>query len=227
MNFIQIIESIIVLNILSGVPGVLFFIFTKQKLNSIAGTLFLILLASLLADYGSYIYAKYIYPNSYGFGNLWHLVNYLLVSILFYQIIPRRKLINGILLALFYISAIISFFYYSFLDANPVIRVVSNVAFIILSLFAYFEMLKYPGKSLNKNPIFWTLTAIFVFCSVTLLRNLFTQYLVFDLDVSKNLFATITLIFILANISKNFALFYSLILIDKGYGDSQNATSVS
>ena len=227
MTYIEIIESVILFTLFSGVPGVVYFLLVRQKLNSIAGTLFFILLISFLADFGSEIYVKYVFPNSYPIGNTWHLINYIFVSILFHQIIPNRKLINGVLLIVFYTAAVVSFFYYSFMEANPVIRVLSNVSFIVLSLLAYFEMLKTPGRALNKNPIFWTLTAIFVFCSVTLLKNLFTQYLVFDLAVSKDLFATITLIYLLANIGKNFALFYSLILIDKGYGDSKIASKAT
>jgi len=220
MTYIEIIESVILFTLFSGVPGVVFFLFTKQKWNSLAGTLFFILLASFLADYSSYVYAKYIYPNSYGIGTIWHLSNYTLVSILFYQIIPNKKVLNLLFWVCFYVTVIVSFNYYSFMEANPFIRVFSNVSFIVLSLLAFFEMLKSPGGSLTKNPVFWTLTAIFIFGSVTLLKNLFTQYLVFDMDVSKELFATITLIYLLTNITKNFILFYAMILLDKGYSDS-------
>lgn len=222
MKYTEVIEVLIQFTLYTGVPGIVYFLFSRKGSTSISGTIFFILLASFSADFAAFMYSKYIYPNSYGIGNVWHLINYGLVSWLFYQIIPSKKKFILTLFGVFFLSSVISFFYYSFWDANPLIRVLSNIFFIILSILAYLEMLKAPGQGLKNNPVFWAITAIFIYSSVTLLRNLFTQYLVFDLEVTKDVFSTITLIYLIANSSKNFILFYSLILIDKGFQETKN-----
>ncbi|MEO9482891.1 MAG: hypothetical protein ABJG47_05570 [Ekhidna sp.] len=114
----------------------------------------------------------------------------------------------------------ISFWFYSLYDSNTVIRLISNVAFIILSLLTFYELLRKPEIKLKKSPVFWIVTAIFIHSCLTLLRNVFLQYLVFDLEASKEIVSWIWLINLIANISKNFILFYAIVLIDKGYPDT-------
>lgn len=228
LNFIEFIEVLIEFNRYSALPGIIFSLFFLKNWKDSAGIIFYILLASFSADFVSYLYAKHVTPNSYIIANAWYCVNYLLVVWLYYKILPSKdKRWIYILVVLFLIATPISFFFYSFFDSNTVIRLMSNVSFIIISLLAFFELLKKPETGLKKSPVFWIVSAIFIHSCLTLLRNIFLQYLVFDLNASKEIVSWIWLINLVANISKNFILFYALVLIDKGFSDKIETTKPS
>lgn len=202
----------------SGVAGILYFIFFFKSQKSLSRIVFLILALSFLADVFTIFFIKYIYPNSFIITNSWYILNFCVVCSLFYSVLPvRRKLIISIL-AFFLVGSLITFLStYSYLESNTFVRVSSNVFIIFLSLLSYFELINHPTGRLKNNPLFWLTTALFAHSCLVLLRNLFLQYLVFDLSISKELFDSISIINLLANITKNFILFYALVLLDKGY----------
>lgn len=221
MNFTEFIETLIEFNRYSALPGIVFSVFFLKDWKNSAGIVFYILLASFAADLISFLYAKYVFANSYPIANLWYILNYFLVIWLFYKLLPSKKgKLIYILGGLFVVLGFISFSFYSLFDSNTIIRLASNVAFVILSLLTFYELLKKPAVKLKKAPVFWIVTAIFIHSCLTLLRNIFLQYLVFDMEASKEIVTWIWLINLIANISKNFILFYALVLIDKGYPDS-------
>ncbi len=205
-------------NRLSGIVGIIYFIFFPKRLNSNSGIIFLVILVSFLADNCNYFFIRLVYPNGYIISNIWYLLNYLIVSWLFYRLLPNDKKLISILALIFYIGASVSFIYhYSFEDSNSFIKVQTSLVFAFLSLRLYFNLLKKPSGSLRNNSVFWIANAFFIYSTVTLLRNLFLQYLVFDLEISKEASSLIMVINLFANISKNLILFYVLVLIDKGY----------
>ena len=198
----------------SGVPGVILYLLLMSRYKGIARLLFLVLLTSLLADIAVHFYIRNVQSNSYVISNIWYLLNYLLVTFLFYKLIPSRTRLVSILLIVFCIGSIVSFiFFYSFFDSNTFIKTFSSISFIVLSLTGYIAMLEKPSGRLSKSPVFWILNAIFIYSCITLLKNLFAQYLIFDLQVSRDLFIAIGYINIIANILKNLIFFYALILI--------------
>lgn len=198
-----------------------FLLFVKKGRSSISGILFFILLASFLGDSISYIYADFLLSNNYIVINLWHIANFYLLAWLFSQILPEKRKLVLASIATFTILVVSSFSLgYSFWESNTFVWVTSNVIFILFPLFGFMELLKHPSGSLLKLPIFWILTTVLLYSSVTLLVNLFFQYLVFDLNISKEGFSTIMLILLISNTIKNFVFFYALVLIDKGFPDS-------
>ena len=212
-------------NNISGIAGIAYFLLFPRKLNSNYGLIFLIILISFLADNANHFFIRMVYSNGYIIGNVWYLINFFVASWLFYKLLPNEKKLILALNIVFYLGALISFgFYYSFEDSNSFIKVSTSLVFTFLSLRLYFGLLKRPSGSLRSNAIFWTANAFFIFSSVTLLKNLFLQYLVFDLEITKNALSVILVINLLANISKNFILFYALVLIDKGFPDSLKPT---
>lgn len=220
MNFTDFIEALIEFNRYSALPGIVFFLFFHKNWKDSAGIIFYILLISFSADLVSYLYAKHITSNSYAIANFWYIGNYLLVLWLFLKILPpRNNFWIYFLILVFAIACPVSFVYYSIFDSNTVIRLLSNIAFILLSLLTFFELLKKPEISLKKTPVFWIVTGLFIHSCLTLLRNIFLQYLVFDLNASKEVVSWIWLINLAANIFKNFILFYALVLISKGFPD--------
>ncbi|WP_425389660.1 hypothetical protein [Ekhidna sp.] len=68
-------------------------------------------------------------------------------------------------------------------------------------------------------PVFYALAGFFIFYSLTFLKRLFTQYLVFELDISSSQLFPISMINLFANTSKNYALFFVLVLLEKGVYD--------
>ena len=205
----------------SGICGIVYFTFFSKPVRSISGIVFLIILLSFIADCSNFFFIRLTGYNGYAIGNIWYIVNFILSVYLFALLIPNnRKLLFG-LLSFFSLGTIISYAtIYSLLDSNSFVKVATSITFTFLSLKVYFDLLKSPSGLLSKNPVFWIATAYLLFSSVTLLRNLFLQFLVFELEISKETSATIFIIYLLANISKNFILFYALVLIDKGYPDT-------
>ncbi len=218
MTFSDIVELVIQLSRYTSIPGIVFFLLFSKKLNIIPRILFFILLASFLSDFLGYAYSKYVFPNNHPIINVWHFTNCLLVTYLFYKAIPfGKKLISAIMIGFILITIASFAFVYSFSESNTVVWTFSNLIVIGLSVRTYFSLLKNPSVKLKVFPVFWMTTAVFIFSSVTLLIFLFQHYLVFDLNISKVGFKSILLIINLANISKNFILFYAIILIDKGH----------
>ncbi|MEQ9466865.1 MAG: hypothetical protein RLN88_05600 [Ekhidna sp.] len=206
------------LNSFSGIAGITYFMLYRKKINTIYGVVFLLIAASTLADCSNYFFMRLVYQNSYIIGNLWFLLNFGISIWLFSKILPNHKILLIVLSCIFYVGAVLSFITtYSFTDSNSFIKVSSSIVFTFLALRLYFELLKKPTGSLKFNPIFWIATALFLFSSLSLLRNLFLQYLVFDLEIGVSSYIYISTIYLLANISKNLILFYALTLIDKGH----------
>ncbi len=180
-----------------------------------------ILLISFIADNANYFFIRLIYPNSFIIGNIWILLNYFIMIWTFNEILSQKKKLSIILCLVFSIGSILTFgFYYSFLEGNIFTTLWSNVSFITLSLIVYFQLLQKPGQNLFKLPVFWISTSFFVYNSLVLLQSIFRDYLIFDLQISKEAYAVINFINLIANISKNYILFYALVMIGKGFGDS-------
>ncbi len=196
--------------------------------KSISGIVFYMILFSFLADNFNYFFIRFVYPNSFIIGNSWYLLNYLLVALLFAQILDKkRKLFIGFL-AVFIIGSIISFtFFFQFTESNVFVRLFSNVSFIFFALNIYLELLKSPNQKISRLPLFWIATALFVQNSLLLLQSIFNNYLIFDQKITTEAMRIIHIINLVANITKNFILFYAIVLIDKGYPDSLKPTKVS
>ena len=155
----------------SGLLGIVYFFFFVRRWHSLEGIVFYVLFVSFFVDVSNYFFARHIYSNSYIISNIWHLLNYFLVSWIFYKLIPDRRTIILVLLSIFRLGAILSFvFYFSFLDSNTFIRVFSSIVFISLSILSYFDLLKQPNTALIQPSFFWIVTAIFIYSSPTLLN---------------------------------------------------------
>ena len=189
--------------------------------KSISGIVFYMMLVSLLADNFNYFFIRFIYPNSFIIGNSWYIINYIIVVILFTIVLNKKKKLFLSFLSFFVVGTIISFgFFFLFTESNVFIRLFSNVSFIFFSLMIYFELLKNPNQKISRLPLFWIATALFVQNSLLLLQSIFNNYLIFDQKITTEAMRVIHIINLVANISKNFILFYALVLIDKGYPDS-------
>jgi len=208
------------LNRFSGIPGVLYFLLFIRKWKSVSAIIFYILLISFLFDFGIYIYIKYIYPNSYFGSNCWKLLNYALMSWFFFVSIPQlRRLVYGCIL-LFYSASIISFITtYSFWEANTVLNSLGNFLLLTFTILSFRQLLKRPSSSLRETPSFWILLSFLFYFSLIFLKGIFMNFLVFQLQIESEQFFPISLINLLANTSKNYILFFALVLIDKGYED--------
>lgn len=227
MNYIEVIEVFSQFNKYTGLPGIVYFIFFLREWKTVSGILFYILLASFLGDNLGYIYAKYFYPNNYPILNAWHFGNFLLVAWLFYKMLEAKRRWVLISVIFFLVGSILTYlFQYSIWESNTFVWVSSNVFSIVFCLFAYLELLKKPSGPILKLPIFWVISSLLIFCSVTLLVFLFQQYLVFDLAITKEAFKIILLIITLSNTFKNLVIFYAMVLIDKGHQDSFNLGKV-
>ncbi|WP_370088373.1 hypothetical protein [Ekhidna sp.] len=206
---------------ISAIAGILYYLFTKLKVNQVASGLFLILFASFLADTLNYFFIRLVYPNSFIIGNCWLIINFFLVLWTFKKVINIPKTLLTGLVAGFVLGASISFiFFYSFTESNTFVFLWSNISFIILSLYLHFQLLKRPGEKLKYHPVFWIATSFFVYYSMLFLQNIFNNYLVFDLQISSEAYTIVWIINLIANVGKNFILFYALVLIDKGYPDT-------
>lgn len=131
------------INPYSGLPGILFFLLFIGKMGRISRYAYYILLASFLSDFGIQLFIRYVYPNSFIISNSWYVINYLLVSWLYILMMPRRKKLIFILTFVFLAGGFLSFLtFYSFLESNTFIRTYSSVAFTILPILTFFEILK-------------------------------------------------------------------------------------
>ncbi|WP_420317234.1 hypothetical protein [Ekhidna sp.] len=184
-------------------------------MDRIAMIIFFILLASFLSDLISKIYITQFEENSYRISNIWYVISYFLSIWLAYQLVPQFKKWVVALLIFFIVGGVISFFFYSLNESNTFIRVYSSLTLIIIPLMIYMGLLRLPSGPLFRNPVFWIATAFFIYGCITLLKNLFTQLLVFDLKVSYEAFYAVAVVNIIANITKNVLLLYSLLLIKK------------
>lgn len=210
---IEIIDIILFISEYSAVLGIVVFLIWIRKLNSLAGIVFLILLASFFADLLNTFYLNYVELNTYRISNVWYIVNYFLVIWLGFRMLSNHKRIISFLLITFVIGGLVSFYFYPLNESNTFIRVFSSITLIIIPLFFYLDLLKKPSGSLYKLPMFWISTSLFIYGCITLLKNLFTQLLVFDLEITANAFYGVAIVNLLANICKNLLLFYSLVLI--------------
>lgn len=222
MSFAQFVDLFTdYVNTYSGLPGIVFCMFFWKSMGNVSRLTFYILLASFLSDFGVQIFIRYVYPNSYIISNVWYIINYLLVSWLFVILVPNRKMLLLILAVTFVVGTLISFsFFYSFLESNTFTKTFSSVVFTVISILVFLDILKEsPSSKLLDYPVFWINTGIFLFSSISLLRNLFTNYLVFTESVSWELVAPIALFAVVFNIAKNLMIFYAFILVKKGFPD--------
>lgn len=72
-------------------------------------------------------------------------------------------------------------------------------------------------ERLRSSPLFWFVTANFLYSGLTILLHVFRQYLIFDANISAEDYAYVSIINMAANISKNFMIFYVLVLLGKGF----------
>ncbi|MEP5611080.1 MAG: hypothetical protein ABJP45_02465, partial [Cyclobacteriaceae bacterium] len=211
------IELLAELNRYSGIPGIVFFLLMMRKNGNIR-IVFFVLLASFTADVTIYFFIRHVYPNSFIISNTWYLIDYGLLTWLFIKMIPERKGIVALLGIIFTIGGITSFlFFYSFLESNTFIKAFHSLAFTVLSIIAFFEVLREsPTDKLIHYPVFWIMTAIFLFSSVTLFKNLFQNYLIFELALSMESYAYVHSFNNVFNILKNLMFLYAFVLVKKG-----------
>lgn len=221
MTFLEIFQFLKEVNRYSSVPGILFFLVFLTRVNLNTRIVFYIISVSFLADFLNYFFIRYIYPNAYIITNSWYLVNYVLVSWLFLKLIPTRKNLVVALLIFFGICSTLSFtFFFTFMEPNTFIRSFTSLSFTFLALLSFFEILKEsPSDRLSQYPVFWIVTAVFLFSSITLIKNLFDQYLVIDMNVSRELHSYVHFFTVLANIVKNLCFLYAFMLVKRGYPD--------
>ncbi len=214
-------DLMVLINQYSGIPGIVFFALFVSFRNSNAKIVFFVLLASFLADLAITFYVEYVYPNSYGIATIWFVVDYFLLSWLFLKLTPSKKKIILSLMTIFIVGGIVSAgFFYSFSESNTFISSYPSAVFSFLSILAFLEILKEePANRLIRYPVFWIVTGIFLFNSVTLIKNLFQQYLVFDLNVTLDQFIIIYLFSLTFNIIKNLFFLYAFVLVRKGQPD--------
>jgi len=205
---------------LSGLPGIIFFCLYMRTMKNISGIIFFIILVSFLGDSLGYFYAKYIYPNNYPVINIWHITDLILVSLYFLFLKHIRRNLILSLSILFMTTATISFNFFSILESNTFVWVFSNIIIIVYCILSYLGLLQNSHYDIYKLPVFWVITGLLIFNSVTLLSFLFLQYLVFELQIALNDHGVIYLIIQLSNILKNILLFYALLLIYKGHPES-------
>lgn len=204
------------INRFSAVPGILFFLFALRGWRSNAAIIFYILFISFFFDFTIFIYIKYFYPNSYFGSNWWIIINYFLMSWFFVRVIPPYKALIQLMIIVFTISAIISFvWWYSFFESNTVIRTFSSISFLFLSILGFRELAKQPAGNLLKMPTFYALSAFILYYSLTFLKGVFQQHLVFELEVTSDQFFIIGVGNLIVNTAKNYTLFYVLILLSK------------
>ncbi|WP_425389658.1 hypothetical protein [Ekhidna sp.] len=209
------------LSMFSGISGILFFIYGRKHRTNVSTVLVIILVLSFLADTSNYFFVRLILQNSYIIGNIWLIANYFAMLWLFSEVLDIRKSLYLILGSVFATGGIISFgLWYTFLEFNTFTLVWSNITFIFLSLIAYFQLLRKPNIVLAKQPVFWISTSFFVYYCLIFLQSIFNNYLIFDLVISDSGYTAINMINHIANISKNFVLFYALILLHKGFPGS-------
>lgn len=68
-------------------------------------------------------------------------------------------------------------------------------------------------------PVFYALTAFFIYYALTFLKWLFLQYLVFELEIGSKQFFPINMVTLFANTTKNYILFFAMVLLHKGVYD--------
>lgn len=221
MSSSEIAEVVFQINKYTGLPGILFFLGFLRTKKSNTRIVFYVLLASFLGDVAADLYIKYIFQNSHLVGQIWVITNYLLLSWLFLNLLPDRRKTIIVLLLFFTIGTVVtSIFFYSFFESNTFLVTYPSVAFTYLSIVTFIEILKEePTKKLVEYPLFWIVTAIFLFNSVTLLKNLFMNYLIFDLQVSQDQYLYVWLFGVSFNMLKNLMFFYAFILVKKGNPD--------
>lgn len=216
MSFEDLARLLVEFNRYTSLPALLYFLFFSREWKKPAGIVFYIALFSFLSDFFSFIYAKYVFPNTYGIINTWHFVNLWAVGIYFLGFLPKKRTLILVFLSSLSVCFFVTHvFFYDFLEPNSVFWLLASSTIILFVLLGFFELLKTPTQSLSANPSFWVLTGLFVFTTSTLFMFLFQNYLVFELEVSRSLFAPLLMIVSIANIAKNFLLFYALVLMDK------------
>ena len=204
----------------SGVPGILYFSIFVRKWRADSAIFFYILLLSFVFDFSIHLYTKFVFPNSYIGGNLWVILNFGLMSWFFIRILPSYKQQIVYLYITFLLSTVISFgLWYSLFDSNTIIRTFSSVAFLILSILGFKELMTRPKGDLLKMPVFYALAIFFLYYSTNFLRGLFQQYLVVDLHVSAEQMLLIAMISLVINALKNYVIFYIIVLLEKGVYD--------
>jgi hypothetical protein len=217
IEFEKFIDVLVEINRFSGVPAILLFLLARDK-PIVSKLAFWLVMASFLADFSNYFFIRYIYKNSFIISNTWFIVNYFLLIYLFLKLIPERKTLLTATLGAFLAGTAITFiFYYTFLESNTFIRVFTSISITLICLIIYLEILENsPANNLFQYPVFWIVTALFIYSSATLLKNIFDQYLIFEKSISTEAYRLIFPINLGFNILKNLMLAYAIWLAGKG-----------
>jgi len=202
---------------LSALPGLIFFIILQRDWKLISGAIFYMLLFSFLGDNLSYLYARYVYPNNYPIINSWHFSNLMLVLYYFYLLNHISRIKIYISASVFFLGSLFSLFFFKFTESNTVLWAGSNIIIIVYCLVTYLKLLENSHYNIYKLPVFWIVTALLIFNSVTLFSFLFFNYLIFVLNTTYLDTLVIVIIIQVANTLKNFTFFYSLVLLKKGH----------
>lgn len=221
MSSLELFDIVREINRYSGLPGIVFFMFFMKSTSANTRIVFYILLASFLADFVNFFVIKFIFRNGFIITNSWYIINYFLVSWLFLKLIPKRRMFVLLLSAVFIAGSVFSsIFYFSFLESNTFIKTFSSISFTLLTILAFLEVLNEgPTDSLSRYPVFWIITGIFLFSSITLLKNLFQNYLQSILEISKSSYAYVHMFNNVFNIIKNLMFFFAFVLVKKGFPD--------
>lgn len=213
--------TVLEINRYSGVPGILFFLLFVRGDHKYSKIVFFILLASFLADFSNFFFIRYVYQNSYIISNSWYLLNFVLVCWYFYELIPKKRNFTLFVLILFAAVSFLSFlFVYSYMEPNTIVKSLTSVSFSILSLVCLFEILREsPTDQLRNYPVFWVVSAIFLYSTITLFRNLFQNYLVIEIGGHAVVWRYVAFFNLLFNIIKNILFFYSFVLVKRGFPD--------
>ena len=198
----------------SACLGVFYYLFFLKKRERAPCVIFSVLVISFLFDFANYFFIRHVYPNSFLLGNTWRMLNHGLMSWFYLLILPGHKNLIKISAALYYVlSAILFLTYYSIWESNSISDTYSHVFLLMFNILAYLELLKETMGKLSKKPSFHFLTAFFIYYSSVLIKNVFDNYLIFDLNITWEEYWPIGYLNVAANSVKNFLLFYGLLLV--------------
>lgn len=219
MSFLKFTWYLLMVNMLSGLPAIAYYLFFMKNKDRISRIIFFIVLVSFLSNFSTYFFIKYVIKNSYVISNVFVIIDFYLCAYLFSLILPKLKKIILGLVAFFTICGLVSLFFFSFLHPNPVTSTIRSLSIIFLSVSTFYNMLK--TNSTNRlvfTPIFWVVCGIFFYNASSLLDNLFSDYLVFTLNIQSEPLMYMHIYSIVCDLLKNlFFFFYAFILVNKGF----------
>ncbi len=140
-----------------------------------------LVLLSFSFDIASYIIIFSGIKSAYPSGNIYHILQFIIISAIYYQLFPAKK-IRLVIIAVIFIYTILSTLHV-FTDENlfkllSLPRSVSSVVFIIYSIFYYVNLVNADRlESLRQNTQFYLNSTFFLYFSSLFVIYLVSQYM--------------------------------------------------